>query len=67
MFTEIINVSTSFIRGIINPGNTQMQLKDSQEIPQKNMKIEIFSNFLLIIGGVAIPMIASIAKHVYNH
>lgn len=67
MLTGIINVSRSFIRGMTNPGNSQKQLKESEEIPQKTNKMEIFSNFILILGGVAVPMIASIAKHVYNH
>lgn len=66
-FTGIMNFSRSFIRGMTNPGNTQIQLKDSEKIPQKTNKVVLFSNFLLIIGGVAVPVIASIAKHVYNH
>lgn len=67
MFTGIMNFSRSFIRGIIHPGNAQIQQKDSEETLQKTNKVFLFSNFLLIIGGVAVPMIASIAKHVYNH
>ena len=67
MFTGIIDISRSFIRGMTNPGYSQNQLKESQEIPQKTNKMEIFSNFILILGGVAVPLIASIAKHVYNH
>ena len=67
MFTGIIDISRSFIRGMTNPGYSQNQLKESQEIHQKTNKMEIFSNFLLILGGVAVPLIASIAKHVYNH
>ena len=68
MFTEVIDVYRSFIRGMTNPGISQIQpIKDSPEISQKTNKMELFSNFLLFIGGVAVPMIASIAKHVYNH